>query len=97
MPPTLIPTYPSKIELQVDHFNYGPTTNNDQDESCEGRSRRVEGPRVQKRKSRKAPAYSLRTCHRPGTGCRERQGTPDEDQASRQDQDPGTFLALRYT
>ena len=77
--------YPSQIELQVDHFNYKPTTKIDQDESYEGRSRRVERPRVQKRKSPKAPTYSLHTCRQPGTGCHERQGMPDEDQASRQD------------
>ena len=51
---------------------------------------------MRERKSREAPTYSLRTCRRPGTGRRELQGTPDEDQASRQDRDPGTYLALRY-
>ena len=58
----------TKIELQVDHFNYGPTTKIDQDDSREGGFRRVEGPRVQKGKAHEAPAYSLRTCRRPGTG-----------------------------
>ncbi len=95
-PPTLVPTHPSEIELQVNYFNYGPTTKIDQDESCKGRSRRVEEPRVHKRKLHEAPAYSLLTCHQSGTGHRERQGMPNEDQASRQDQDPGTNLALQY-
>ena len=47
--------------------------------------------------SRSSSPYPVRSGHRSGPGdCQLNQGTHDENQATGQDGDPGSYLALRH-